>query len=283
MPLFHVDDIGACCLKMILYSFGIVTSVLFILIAIIYCGTFDSVPVECGVQYYAEAKNFRMFPPWCPMPFNTVVNLGYPIVGIIWLFRLNFCNNAKKEIMNCTNGKIRQHIFKINIFLWMTVLYGPVQLLRILTQRHFFAILDQWLTLPFFSWSVILLVSLEQNCTATFIIFWSFLSYSSYLLTLISPLGFEIVLAVHVIVTVVVAYNKLQKYGDRESLKNFISALLCCSGFVFLKLYDIELGTLYIFKIISGHFLSKICDFMQIHYVLRFYISLLKNIPNKSH
>jgi hypothetical protein len=30
--------------------------------------------------------------------------------------------------------------------------YGPIQLLRILTQLHRFAVLDQWFTLPFFMW-----------------------------------------------------------------------------------------------------------------------------------
>lgn len=75
----------------------------------------------------------------------------------------------------------------------------------------------------------------------------------------------------------------------------FAMAIMCCAGFVFLKVCAafpcitnvVQLGDHYlathaaIFKLLSGHFWSKMCDFLQIHWVLVFFQRCYEDFHSK--
>ena len=76
----------------------------------------------------------------------------------------------------------------------MSILYAPVQFMRIITQRHLFAVLDQWFTLPLFMWTIVWYVHLsgvESSRKRSILIMLMTLSFSSYLLSLVYMHGFE--------------------------------------------------------------------------------------------
>jgi hypothetical protein len=66
--------------------------------------------------------------------------------------------------------------------------------------------------------------------------------------------------------------------------KHFFAAVLCCTGFVVLKLLDHHLAAVHdVFKIASGHFWSKWCDIGQILFVMLFFeeLSIALEKPKK--
>ena len=119
-----------CVLIPILSAFAVVKTFTF----------FERANVELGFQHYAEKADPNTF---LKMPANACINLGYGLVGLYWLWKVN---RRKK--------KLRDKAFFYYVFAWMSMFYGLVQFGRIVTQTRLFAILDQWLTLPFFAWIV---------------------------------------------------------------------------------------------------------------------------------
>ena len=118
-----------------------------ILCVIVYQGWFSKTHTDVGFQYYAEVPHeiYKMYlPKWVKMPFNTVINAGFVIVGAVW------CAITSVYL---EHGQLTEiDAFVMYFFNMGTVFYGPIQTLRILTQKHGFAVLDQWYTLPFFMW-----------------------------------------------------------------------------------------------------------------------------------
>lgn len=235
------------------------------------CGYFDNVNVDTGTEHYAEVPwpYLEHWLPWLPMPANTIVNLGYIISGIIWLSHTNR-HRAKW-------GLTDSDAYYFYVFAWMAVLYGGVQTARILSQNLQVSILDQWYTLPIFSWictwcSYILY---GHNRLRDFLIV--VLSSASYCLSLPFWNGFEIALGVHVIAAISIGFSVLFTFRKKASFRYFVMSILCCGGFLFLKLSDHYLPTIHpLFFYLSGHFWSKIADFLQFHYVSSFFASVVR-------
>jgi len=232
----------------------------------------DNVQVHLGLQHYSESLS-PLSTAWLPMPFNTIVNVGYIAVGIFWIQHVH-------SLLN-TDAISADDAYLMCVFAWMVVLYGPVQLVRIVTHWRVAGILDQWYTLPIFAWAGVSCREIGQPSGGRDI--WSVgiimtVSVASYGLTLVHRYGFEVTLAVHITAVVTQAWwvhqrSSAQQEHDRQRrLAAFVRAVVCCIGFITLKLADWHLARFLTvpFTIFTGHFWSKIADFMQVHYSCQF-------------
>jgi len=220
---------------------------------------FKDVVVEGGPQHYAEEYNDSSY---LKMPFNAIVNGGYVLLGIYWLYRISS----------------KQFHFPgyFTLFSILAIIYGPIQFMRIVTQDRFWGLMDQWITLPFFSLVPAWNVSIHRpSISIISTIGIEMISLGSFLLATISPIGFEIALGFHVLVAVIFSIYTIYSIDAKQRGKlwrPFILAILSCLGFVILKLGDHHLVHFSpFFKILSGHFWSKLCDISQILFVLSFF------------
>ncbi|XP_060587216.1 transmembrane protein 187-like [Ruditapes philippinarum] len=247
-------------------SLLLVLSVTGLMSYVVYIGCLDGATAEIGVQHYAERVHISMkgfLPRWIKMPFNSVVNLGYVFVGAAWC--------AATTIALTENTIRKSDALLFYIFNVAACCYGPIQTLRIVTQLKGFAILDQWYTLPFFMlvflWGMNTVSRWSTVWNVTFIA----ASIGSYFLSLYDKHGFEISLGVHICFAIGGAVLAWKKVPQAKCRNSFIGALLSCAGFVVLKLLDLELVKYHeIFKYISGHLISKLCDIGQVHFVNMF-------------
>ncbi|XP_002738391.1 transmembrane protein 187-like [Saccoglossus kowalevskii] len=243
-----------------------------ILYILVWCGYFDAATTEDGYKYYAEMENpdwgFIQFPKWLKMPANSVVNAGYTILGFIWIYI------ARVDSTKCLT-QMDKYMFYI--FSWKAVVYGPAQYARIATQAHRWAILDQWYTFPFFAWVTVwgqyVLHGWNSFRTAVVML----LSCSSYILTLVHHRGFEVALGIHILFAVDTAVKVHLKHPVKSNIIVIICAVLSCAGFVCLKLLDIYLAQYKPFQYLTGHFWSKVCDTLQIHFVCKFFHNIYKH------
>nr|DBA21596.1 TPA: hypothetical protein GDO54_018206 [Pyxicephalus adspersus] len=226
-------------------------------------GVLDTVTTELGHNHYAE-KPSPALPVFLSMPFNSLVNIGYIFLGIYWLVQDEKTTGIKPQ----TGSYLK------NVFSWMALAYGPVQWVRISTQTHRSAVLDQWFTLPIFAWAIIWCNSILRNWNKQQFLLIECLSLSSYFLSRFYPQGFELALAVHILGAVVSGVKLQNRYGDSSSKKFLIFAVISCLGFVGLKLLDHWLAQYVLFQSLTGHFWSKICDILQFHYAFCFLLHL---------
>ena len=251
---------------------GIWQAILFgvtICTAIAHSNLSRSVHVEVGFHQYAELVDPTTL---LKMPFNAIVNIGYIIIGFFWLMK----------VRNTTLSNDALYFF--DMFSLMSVTYGPVQFFRITTQQRLFAILDQWFTLPIFAWAALFgIFTITQKRQPAFQALILLASVASYGLAFINQQGFEVALGIHIFAAILIGTYCQLYSGSQNSLKYLIFAILCCFGFVVLKLYDHHLSKRHwFFKRISGHFLSKICDILQIHFVAEFFLELLVKKTKRS-
>eukprot|EP00058_Branchiostoma_floridae_P014563 XP_002600051.1 hypothetical protein BRAFLDRAFT_79694 [Branchiostoma floridae] len=248
--------------------------------AITWLGCFDSVITDLGFQHYGEHPDhdIPLLPSQLKMPANTLVNLGYTLLGFLWI---------NKFVKDRNDGAITDgDRFVGSTFCWMAVAYGPVQFLRIVTQRHRFAVLDQWFTLPFFAWVVVMSDYLMDGWNARRILTVMVLSFASYTFALLHELGFEVALGFHILFAVMYGMQ-IFRASQSEQLKSkllwaLLLAVLSCAGFVGLKLLDLHLARFSLFHRFSGHFWSKVADIMQIHFVCKFFHPIMvENAKNK--
>ncbi|XP_061178813.1 transmembrane protein 187-like [Saccostrea echinata] len=266
--------------SMMMQAFLVVTVITAVMMYLVYLGYFDTVHTEVGRQFYAErysAKWSKVFPPWLNMPYNTFVNLGYIVVGAFYCAKTSVSLHVKQIT---SSDSVLFYTFNI-----MATFYGAIQAVRILTQFHRSAVLDQWYTLPFFMWVFVWSSHLDSGIGIKGMVSWMAISLLSYCLTLVHMHGFEIALALHILFAVYGAITIYRKFPIKEAQQPFIWALIFCAGFVFLKLADLELPNLNpMFEKISGHFLSKIADILQIYCVNKYFeiLTLYKNsVQNK--
>ncbi|XP_067880429.1 transmembrane protein 187 [Heterodontus francisci] len=243
-------------------------------IGVIATGLFDGVCTELGYGHYAE-QPVPWLPPWLAMPCNSLVNLGYMAVGVLWLRREPAAGGA--------DGYYK------DAFAWMALGYGPVQWTRLATQSQRPAALDQWITLPIFAWvpawAAHLLgpagrgpggLALPLAVQAA--------SAASYGLALAHCLGFELALGCHILAAGLAGFAAQSRLGDRTSWRHLALALASCAGFVGLKLLDRPLTDWGLLPgWISGHFCSKLCDLLQFHLSFCFleYLGQRKALINK--
>ncbi|XP_003802635.1 transmembrane protein 187 [Otolemur garnettii] len=229
--------------------------------ATIYTGIFEGVFVEVGYEHYAEAA-VTSLPSFLAMPFNSLVNLAYMFLGVYWLRR-------NTSALGCLVETSRVSYLKA-VFASMALLYGPLQWLRIWTQTHLAAVLDQWLTLPIFAWPLAWCLYLDRGWEPWLFLFIECLSLASYSLALLHPRGFEVALGAHIVATVGQALHAHQRYGSTSSATYLALAVLSCLGFVVLKLCDHQLAQWRLFQCLTGHFWSKVCDVLQFHFAFLF-------------
>ncbi|XP_060072764.1 transmembrane protein 187-like [Ylistrum balloti] len=237
---------------------------------LVFDGGFDRVHTETGLKHYAERASpilKTVLPKWLKMPLNTLVNFGYIVVGSYWLAVI-FYRNGQENIREVD-------AYTFYVFNIMACFYGPIQMMRIVMDKHRLAILDQWVTLPFFMWVYIWGKCISNNWSNLRAFIATAISMSSYTLALYYDTGFEIALGLHIVLAIVGAFFSYQKYPVIEAKKSFIYAMLCCTSFVVLKLLDLHLPNIHPFFLrVSGHFLSKIGDVLQIHYTNKFFMAL---------
>ncbi|KAM3910679.1 transmembrane protein 187 [Leptodactylus fuscus] len=221
-------------------------------------GVLDTVSTDLGYSHYAE-KPVPGLPGFLAMPCNSLINLGYILLGIYWLAQ------DVKGLKGC---------YLKNVFSWMAVIYGPVQWARIWSQAQWAAILDQWFTLPIFAWAIIWCNSILDNWDSQHFIAVEFFSLTSYFLSKIHPQGFELALAIHILWVFTSGLRLQRKYGDATTRMYLVLASISCLGFVNLKLLDHWLAQYSFFQRFTGHFWSKICDILQFHYAFCFLVHL---------
>jgi len=239
-------------------------------VVLLFDSAMDEIKVGLGLHYYAESLS-PLSTQWLPMPFNTMVNLGYIAVGIYWILHVRGL---------LTNGRMSvDEAYLIYVTAWMLMVYGPVQLVRVITHWHVAGILDQWYTLPIFAWvgvSCRAIVHKSGGLDVRSAVLIITASVASYGLAVVYTYGFELALGAHICGVVVQAWlvykRTRMELGRQKCRSAFIRAVLCCAGFVSLKLGDWHLVSLLpmLFAVLSGHFWSKIADFMQAHYACRF-------------
>lgn len=237
---------------------------------IVYGDYFSNVKVELGKEHYAEVAMPTLkphLPKWFKMPFNTLVNIGYVIMGAAWA---GFASAAYASKQIRETDAVFFYVFN-----FLSCCYGPIQLLRILTQLHGFAVLDQWYTLPFFMWVLVWGLYFKKGWSRLRALGFEILSVSSYILTLYHSEGFEICLGVHILLAVYGACLAWRKFPTSKVDSAFLGALISCLGFVVLKLLDHELVKYHkVFRYFSGHFLSKIFDIFQIYFVNKYFLKI---------
>ncbi|XP_062940105.1 transmembrane protein 187 [Cynocephalus volans] len=223
-------------------------------------GVFDGVTVQVGYEHYAEAC-IAGLPSFLAMPFNSLVNLAYVLLGVHWL---------RREARTPGHGAG----YLKAAFAGMALVYGPVQWLRIGTQARPAAVLDQWLTLPIFAWPVAWCLYLDRGWEPWLLLSVEGLSLCSYSLALLHPHGFEVALGAHVAAAVGQALRAQGRYGSAASAAYLALGVLSCLGFVVLKLCDHQLAQWHLFQRLTGHFWSKVCDVLQFHFAFLFLTTL---------
>ncbi|XP_007534956.1 transmembrane protein 187 [Erinaceus europaeus] len=232
-----------------------------LLAATVALGVFEGVLVEVGYEHYAEARVPHL-PVFVTMPFNSLVNLAYGLLGLYWLQS------------GSPGGPATQVQYLKDVFAAMALLYGPVQWLRIASQARAAALLDQWVTLPIFAWPVAWCLCLERGWRPRLLLAVEGLSLCSYGAVLLHPRGFEAALGAHILAAVAQALCVQRHRGSPSSGAYLALAVLSCSGFVGLKLYDHELARCPLFRRLTGHFWSKVCDVLQFHFAFLFLMSV---------
>ncbi|XP_078063499.1 transmembrane protein 187 isoform X2 [Mustelus asterias] len=231
-------------------------------VAALATGLFDGVCTELGYGHYAERPRAGL-PRWLAMPCNSLVNLGYMAVGAYWLRR-----PAERG-----EPEARAWAYHRAVFAWMALAYGPVQWARLTAQSQRSAALDQWLTLPFFAWvpAWAALLLPRAPTPGRLALASQAASVASYGLALAHCRGFELALAAHVLLAALAGLAAQARLGDPASRLLLAQALASCAGFVGLKLLEWPLSARGLLpQPLSGHFLSKLCDIMQIHLSIRF-------------
>ncbi|XP_033029602.1 transmembrane protein 187 isoform X2 [Lacerta agilis] len=236
----------------------LVSGGLLLCVGLVASGVFDGVHTEVGYEYYAE-PTVSGLPAALAMPANCLVNLAYLFLGWHWL----------------PPGDERgEACYLQEVFALMALAYGPVQWVRLWTQHHWAAVLDQWLTLPIFAWGVVWCHFLEHGWQPGTFLAMEAVSLTSYVLALLHPQGFELALSGHIFIIVWRALKVQRHLGNATSAWILVLGLVSCLGFVSLKLWDQELAQWAPFRRLTGHFWSKICDVLQFHFAFLFFTQL---------
>ncbi|XP_059943415.1 transmembrane protein 187 [Mesoplodon densirostris] len=233
--------------------------------ATVHTGVFAGVSVQVGYEHYAEVP-VASLPAFLAMPFNSLINVAYVLLGIYWLQSKASAPGGPTEA--------RKACYLKDVFAGMALVYGPVQWLRIAMQTCPTAVLDQWLTLPIFAWPVAWCLCLDRGWKPWLFLAVEGLSLCSYSLALLHPRGFEVALGVHIAAAVGQALRTQGRHGSTSSGTYLALGVLCCLGFVVLKLCDHELSQWHLFQRLTGHFWSKVCDVLQFHFAFLFLTNL---------
>lgn len=216
---------------------------------------FDNVMVDLSYEHYAE-KVVDYLPAFLAMPFNCLINVGYIFMGLYWLL-------GQKS-----SGETKEGRYVRQVFALMAIAYAPVQWARLTTMRRAPAVLDQWFTLPIFAWVPVWCNFIEGGAfwRPLFALTVQLCSVLSYGLALAHARGFEVALGCHIAFAVHKGVRVQRLYGDPDSQRHLLLAMMSCAGFVVLKLLDHWLAQYTVFQYVTGHFWSKVCDVLQFHF-----------------
>lgn len=255
----------------VLQSFISVTVPLGVMLLTIYSGLYDTVKAETGYDHYAEPADSKLgpipFPSFIKMPANTLVNIGYLLVALYWGVYTFICNSKLSSIQNTD-------AYLIYVMVWMMFFYGPIQCARIVTQHHRWAVLDQWVTLPIFAWVMVMSRTLQTEWQPRQTVVTMLASIMSYNLVFTMEQGFDVALLPHIVYAVSSSWSVCTKYAPPGYKQKFAAAVLMCAGFVILKVADFHLAKMSPFQELTGHFWSKVCDFLQAHFALHVFFSI---------
>ncbi|XP_003216950.1 transmembrane protein 187 [Anolis carolinensis] len=235
-----------------------VSGSLVLCMGIVASGILDGVQIETGFEHYAE-PTLSQLPAILSMPANCLVSVAYVLLGWYWL---------------PSGGKKSPTFYFQEVFALMALVYGPVQWIRLWTQHRWAAILDQWLTLPIFAWVMVWCHFLEHGWKPITFLAMEMTSLMSYSLALLHLQGFELALGGHIFIVVWKAWKMQRHFGNEMSFRILVLGKLSCLGFVCLKLWDQELVQWALFRRLTGHFWSKICDVLQFHCAFLFLTQL---------
>ena len=228
----------------------------------------DAIDVPLGPATYAEPFDPHSL---LKMPANALVNGAYLLVAAGWL---GWCARLP------ASDPRRAVRLRFAGFALLGALYGPLQFWRIVTQDKLPAVLDQWITLPFFAafcaWALQLLRPTPRPALRTAALL--ALSVASYGLCWLTPSGFVLALAAHLLAAVALGIALLRR-APRELAGPFAGALCCCVAFVVLKEADFALADFAPFQRLTGHFWSKLGDAGQIHFSLALFAAAHRALP----
>lgn len=263
--------------KMIKLALGHVSLAFALFVALANTGLFDRVAVDLSYEHYAEPR-VEHLPSFLAMPCNCLVNVAYIVMGLYWLRRPRAAGEAARSLY------VRQ------VFALMALFYAPVQWTRLASLRRVPAVLDQWLTLPIFAWVPVWIHHVERLRSpgrsgggAGFAASLEAASALSYGLALLHERGFEVALVGHVALALYGAVRLQRAAGDGRTRRDLLLAVLSCGGFVALKLLDQWLADRFsVFRRLTGHFWSKVCDVLQFHFSFRFLTTLTRRAEEES-
>eukprot|EP01100_Stratorugosa_tubuloviscum_P011723 TRINITY_DN530_c1_g1_i1.p1 TRINITY_DN530_c1_g1~~TRINITY_DN530_c1_g1_i1.p1 ORF type:complete len:287 (-),score=73.93 TRINITY_DN530_c1_g1_i1:85-945(-) len=279
---------------------------------------FSNIVID-GPEHYAEPYDASTF---VKMPFNCAINIIYPIIGFYWIREYFMNNLYIQKIYKrhsiyplmlatlvCIYGPIQ-----------FTRIVTQWRIMGIIDQwitLPFFAIAFLWMIrfIIFFQFTnknrlnksnnknkntknknkSSNLINFLRNYTTLINICFISLSLASYLIACFDKFGFEITLAIHIISVVIIAIyiliSMIKMTNNNNALRRdiyfyFLFATLSCADFVFLKVYDFEV-TAFIEQFtntrsISGHFLSKFGDVLQVHFTIKFMETCYRVVQFKS-
>eukprot|EP01062_Namystynia_karyoxenos_P029504 TRINITY_DN22150_c0_g1_i1.p1 TRINITY_DN22150_c0_g1~~TRINITY_DN22150_c0_g1_i1.p1 ORF type:complete len:318 (+),score=107.47 TRINITY_DN22150_c0_g1_i1:123-956(+) len=230
--------------------------------AAVHLGALPSAHVELHEDHYAEPhRDMLMFGhEFRVMPFNTLVCAGYVLVGLAWLLLPAQLDRPKRRLR--PKGSAYAALFAAG-----SVVYGFAQAFRLVLRTREWAVVDQWITLPFFALVPPWLYSWRAAPAAALLA----ASIASYGLAELHRSGFEVALGLHIIAAAAAGVARARQYSGAR--RECALAIACCAGFVILKLSDHWLAAAApaVFgETLTGHFWSKVCDVLQIHYTLEF-------------
>uniref|UniRef100_A0A8C6U795 Transmembrane protein 187 n=1 Tax=Neogobius melanostomus TaxID=47308 RepID=A0A8C6U795_9GOBI len=239
-----------------------VTVPFIICVALANTSLFDDVKVDLAYDHYAE-KTVDYLPFFVAMPFNSLINVAYMLMGLFWLLK------HKNE------SETKEDRYMREVFAFMAVFYAPVQWTRLAVLKRAPAVLDQWFTLPIFAWVPVWISFVMGKSTRRYTLVLELCSILSYGLAIKFESGFDAALCCHVLFAVYKGVQVQLRLGNHRTFRYLILAVLSCAGFVVLKLLDHWLAQFWVFQRVTGHFWSKVCDVLQFHYSFCFLTTLL--------
>merc|ERR1712226_973321 len=155
-----------------------------------YPDAIKNINADVGVKHYAERLHILPLKVIShTMPFNTLITYVYSLVGLYWFMYSFFTLKGIKLPSDQSLG-----LTYLSVLSLMSLLYGPIHLLRIVKQAQPWAVLDQWFTLPFFGLVIHFMMSRvypkQFNSHKSLAMFVS-LSHVSYGAALLHPFGFD--------------------------------------------------------------------------------------------
>lgn len=245
-----------------------VTVPFIICVALANTSLFDDVKVDLTYDHYAE-KTVDYLPFFIAMPFNSLINVAYMLMGLFWLLKYREKHETKEDR------------YMREVFAFMAIFYAPVQWTRLAVLKRAPAVLDQWFTLPIFAWVPVWISFILDKSTRKYALTLELCSILSYFLALKFDSGFEAALGCHVLLAVYKGVHVQLRVGDQQTVRYLGLAVLCCAGFVGLKLLDHWLARFWVFQRVTGHFWSKVCDVLQFHFSFCF-LTTLTQIEHKA-